>query len=87
MPTSNLDSEFVGVNEENMILQDDVIAERMAQVAEDEEADAINVLIEKAAEEQGPGKELPSNLLSQFEVIEDLTLDAWASNTIRIYKG
>jgi hypothetical protein len=97
MPTSELGFEFVDpfdspsaegiASEDNVrvILEEDVIAERMAQEAEDEDADALNKFLEKARKFKA--LDLPAELLSYFETIENLSQDAWAPNTLRVYRG
>jgi hypothetical protein len=66
-------------------IEEDEIAEEIE--VENEEVNAVNDHLIEVMAGKGRKPELPTNLLAQFDIIQNLSLDAWAANTLRGYKG
>lgn len=66
-------------------IEENEIAEEIE--VENEEVNAVNDHLRNAIEEKPEESELPTNLLAQFDIIQNLSLDAWAANTLRGYRG
>jgi hypothetical protein len=73
--TTNVDLEI----EENEIAEEIEV--------ENEEVNAVNDHLSKVIEGKQEKIELPTNLLAQFDIVQNLSLDAWAANTLRGYRG
>ena len=73
--TTNVDLEI----EENEIAEEIEV--------ENEEVNAVNDHLSKVIERKQEKIELPTNLLAQFDIVQNLSLDAWAANTLRGYRG
>jgi hypothetical protein len=90
MSIAELFSKFVGLSEPQLPtcvfdIENEEIAEEIE--FENEEVDAVNDHLSKVIDGQEGKLDLPNNILAQFEVIQDLSLDAWAAGTLRAYRG
>ncbi len=90
MSITELFSQFVGLSEPKLTKsghdnEDEEIADEIE--FENEEVDAVNDHLCKVIEEEEGKLDLSKNILAQFEVIQDLSLDAWAAGTLRAYRG
>lgn len=93
LPITELFSQLVGRIEppsaktinDGLNVEEDEIAEEIE--VENEEVNAVNDHLCEAIEEKQGKLEIPTNLLAHFDVVQNLSLDAWAANTLRGYKG
>lgn len=66
-------------------IEENEIAEEIE--VENEEVNAVCDHLREAIEGKQGKSEIPTNLLAQFDVVQSLSLDAWAATTLRAYKG
>jgi len=93
MSISELFTQFIGRYEPQKVkptkteleIEEDEIAEEIE--VENEEVNAVNDHLRNAIEEKQEKLGLPTNILAQFDTIQNLSLDAWAANTLRGYRG
>lgn len=93
LPITELFSQLVGrleplpakTTNHELDIEEDEIAEEIE--VENEEVNAVNDHLCEAIEGKQGKLEIPTNLLAQFDVVQSLSLDAWAANTLRGYKG
>lgn len=93
MSITELFSQFIGRPEPlpakttkvELEIEENEIAEEIE--VENEEVNAVNDHLMKAIEEKQEKFELPTNLLAQFDIVQNLSLEAWATNTLRGYRG
>jgi predicted regulator of amino acid metabolism with ACT domain len=73
------------VTKGDLEIEENEIAEEIE--VENEEVNAVSDHLLKVIEGNQVKTELPTDLLAQFDRVQNLSLDAWAATTLRAYRG
>lgn len=93
MAITELFTQFIGRPEPTPVkatkveleIEENEIAEEIE--VEDEEVNAVNDHLRKVIEGNQEKIDLPTSILSQFDKVQTLSLDAWAATTLHGYQG
>ncbi len=93
MSITELFTQFIGRPEPTPVkatkveleIEENEIAEEIE--VEDEEVNAVNDHLSEVIKGKQGKFELPTSILSQFNTVQTLSLDAWAASTLRGYRG